>query len=1196
MNMKSKFTKMALAILFILIGTNSWSQSQTPLDIALRHIEENHKIWNLTKADIEDMVITDMYSYKKTGTTYIYFNQRKNGFKIKRAMLNLAILEDGTVNFVGKRFRSNVESQINTNAASINSDEALQTILNDLVISTELPRRTEVEEGTKYTYAENVISFGNVISELMYSELNGTLHLVWDVTIAPLGKATEMWNYSIDANTNQILAKQSMVLNCTFGKQEVHHHGAHCKINTQTTKSVTVKEAQVEMNAAMAGSYRVFPLPANAPNDGVHTLVTDPDDSLGSPFGWHDTDGVPGAEYTITRGNNVHAYLDRDLNGSPDSPEPDGGMSLVFDAPFDPNGEPIDNADAATINLFYMQNYMHDFSYAYGFDEAAGNYQMNNYGNGGLENDAIQARAQAGADIGEFNNAQFIPRVDGQAGVTNMFLWDDDLAIQGLLQVNEPASLEGIYNTGVADYGPSITGIPINGEVVEVDDAVFNPYSTDACDMIVNASELAGKIALVDRGGCAYELKTANAAAAGAIAVIICNFDDDPMGMTGVDDIDDPIIPTISIGAVDCNILREFAGSGLEVSLVQPDSGPDFVDGDFDNGIIAHEYAHGISHRLTGGPSTVFCLPFNSEEETMGEGWSDFFFLATTVKPGDNGDSRKGIGTYVTRENIEGKGIRRFAYSTDMNTNSLTYGDLPFDPDTHAVGEIWALMLWDLYWAMVEKHGFDNDQIHGDGGNNRTIQLVMEGMKLQPCIPGFVDGRDAILAADTAFYNGENACLIWDVFARRGCGINAEQGSSLSVVDQVVSFDALPTCIEELKITKNVTPIITAGANIDVSIKVTNHRDLTLTGVTVTEDIPGGAIYLGGSCSLGEAAVSVSGGVISFDLGTMEYLDEITFTYKLTTDANLTSTRNFFDDVENVDFNLWFPTPISAGAPNIWEVSEDNPYEGESSWYVDAIASQSQQVLQLGKPSNPISVVGANPVLRFFHSYNTEPGADGGVVEISTDGGNDWFQLGDDMFRGGYTGVIQYITFVIPNFQTFHGTSGGYGATYVDLSDYAGQDVLLRWHFASDNNTAPANGFWYVDAIELMDMVNYNEEACVTSDQGDEACASAEGRGTIVQTEEIETGVNDPIDPNASMSVFPNPTNDQVNLSLTTYDNQNVVLSIVTLDGKEVIAKSVDTSAMTQTFTMDVSKLPAGFYFVKARTNNGILIEKIVIR
>ena len=43
----------------------------------------------------------------------------------------------------------------------------------------------------------------------------------------------------------------------------------------------------------------------------------------------------------------------------------------------------------------------------------------------------------------------------------------------------------------------------------------------------------------------------------------------------------------------------------------------------------------------------------------------------------------------------------------------------------------------------------------GTGGNNIALQLVMQGMKLQPCPPGFLDARDAILGADDVLYQGQ---------------------------------------------------------------------------------------------------------------------------------------------------------------------------------------------------------------------------------------------------------------------------------------------------------------------------------------------------------------------------------------------------------------------------------------------------------
>ena len=67
-------------------------------------------------------------------------------------------------------------------------------------------------------------------------------------------------------------------------------------------------------------------------------------------------------------------------------------------------------------------------------------------------------------------------------------------------------------------------------------------------------------------------------------------------------------------------------------------------DGDFDNGVIAHEYAHGISNRLTGGPANVGCL---SNTEQMGEGWSDWLGLIMTIEPGDAGTDPRPIGTWL---------------------------------------------------------------------------------------------------------------------------------------------------------------------------------------------------------------------------------------------------------------------------------------------------------------------------------------------------------------------------------------------------------------------------------------------------------------------------------------------------------------------------------------------------------------------
>ena len=98
-------------------------------------------------------------------------------------------------------------------------------------------------------------------------------------------------------------------------------------------------------------------------------------------------------------------------------------------------------------------------------------------------------------------------------------------------------------------------------------------------------------------------------------------------------------------------------------------------------------------------------------------------------------------------------------------------------------------MIWDLTWAFVDQYGFDPDTYNGTGGNNIAFQLIIDGMKLQQCNPGFVSGRDAILMADELANDGANRCLIWETFAARGLGVDADQGSRFDRFDQVENFD-----------------------------------------------------------------------------------------------------------------------------------------------------------------------------------------------------------------------------------------------------------------------------------------------------------------------------------------------------------------------------------------------------------------------
>jgi hypothetical protein len=142
-----------------------------------------------------------------------------------------------------------------------------------------------------------------------------------------------------------------------------------------------------------------------------------------------------------------------------------------------------------------------------------------------------------------------------------------------------------------------------------------------------------------------------------------------------------------------------------------------------------------------------------------------------------------------------GVGGRTYPYTTDMSVNPETYDSIKTaplfnEPEAHFTGEVWTSILWEVYWNLVDRYGFDTNLFddYTAGGNTLALQLVFDGLKLQPCDPGFVDARDAILLADRNDTGGDNQCLLWQAFAKRGLGENAQQGSSESGTDGAQDF------------------------------------------------------------------------------------------------------------------------------------------------------------------------------------------------------------------------------------------------------------------------------------------------------------------------------------------------------------------------------------------------------------------------
>lgn len=356
--------------------------------IARQFLTENAALFGLSPREVRNLKLTVDDLDAVTGVTYLKYTQMVKGLPVFDSEMGVTITPRGEVAIVNQGqlipgARVSTTAVLSPEAAIAQAFEHCGV---EMTADQIRPSAAKAGESSEFTFYESPLGEGHeaVMFQKTVVNVGGEARLAYRAYVDKNG--SEWYDTLVDANTGELLVRFNIV------------HDVQGQVFTRS------------------------------PNFSRTTVQFSPLFGVSDP--WVGTG-------TVSTGNNVDAYLDRDANNAADSTTTSGtgtnpGLTSghadtskaspvgEFTFPWSSTAAPTDQQAPAVANLFYFNNYMHDWMYSLGFTEAARNFQTNNFGRGGAQNDAVKAEAQDGSGT---NNANFATPADGSAGRMQMYLF-----------------------------------------------------------------------------------------------------------------------------------------------------------------------------------------------------------------------------------------------------------------------------------------------------------------------------------------------------------------------------------------------------------------------------------------------------------------------------------------------------------------------------------------------------------------------------------------------------------------------------------------------------------------------------------------------------------------------------------------------------------------------------------------------------
>jgi len=408
-------------LLIFLFSSLFAAGNDTTRRIAYAHLSSQAAELQLEAEDLAGVFVYKEYRSAVNGVTHIIYKEAFQGLEVANAEWVVNIDRDGRVLNAGGSLYGRAGAQaaipqpvsamaaVRSAAMAVNLERGQRFV----PFGVEVPKVVFSEASAEQTVRFARGEFGaDLEGRSIWYAAKGELRPAWEFFVLDSDQV-RAWNVVVDSETSTVLAKDTL----TF---------------FQNAPRGLVFEMDPQPN----------PMPGvqlKAPPPYVQRrLLPFTGDPTASPHGW-----VTG---NATAGNN--AIIGINPNGvtfATAQPTTASNGDFSFPLELGPGAaHPHTFPNAANTNLFYWINRSHDLFYQAGFDEAAGNYQEDNFGRGGAGADRMTAYTQYGS-AGQFgaalNNAFYSTRRTGDDGAPAM--------IAMFLGIGDRFLTDGAYDSNV---------------------------------------------------------------------------------------------------------------------------------------------------------------------------------------------------------------------------------------------------------------------------------------------------------------------------------------------------------------------------------------------------------------------------------------------------------------------------------------------------------------------------------------------------------------------------------------------------------------------------------------------------------------------------------------------------------------------------------------------------------------------------